>query len=109
LSQPFLSSELPTVGHEVARVEENAFVGRANDEALASLEIPASHDVAGDRHAERSALAANEDREADDEPGAFGSSEERYGDDLAHVWMMLRRGLGGVIMALPAKSDFVRL
>jgi hypothetical protein len=65
------------VREEVAWVEEDAFVCRADDEACARLELPVTHDVGWDRHGERAALAPEARGETDDEPAALRPPEPR--------------------------------
>jgi hypothetical protein len=61
------------VGNEVSRIQENASVRGAYDEADTGLEFPVTHDVPWDRHAEGAALAPYAHGDSRDEARALGS------------------------------------
>jgi hypothetical protein len=67
------------VWQEIPWVYEYAFVGRANDEPIARLEVPVPHDVARNCDAERATLAPEAYRESSDESPALGASGYRRG------------------------------
>jgi hypothetical protein len=56
----------PGVWQKVARVQENAFVGRVNDETSARLELPVLHYMAWDGEAERTTFP----------PDAYGEARD---------------------------------
>jgi hypothetical protein len=76
---------------------------------MARLELPVPHDVAWDGDAERAAFPPEAYGEAGDESRALGTPElgQRWG--VAHARKIASAARGGLIVVLPAKSDFVRL